>query len=162
MKVCSRLVELDEIFRRRSKHLYILALSITLDRSSAEDCVHDALVSVAELQQNIDELEPYLFRVVRNKAVHRIKQIQKDDNSNQIKEYLATRSDSNETERLISQIKQHIECLDGNHQQVLLMKLFSGLTFEEIGRIIESSPNTVASWYRRGLEQLKEKIHENR
>jgi len=160
VKVRSRLAELDEIFRRQGIHLYIAALSITRDRSSAEDCVHDSLIAVAELQQDIDELEPYLFRVVRNKAIHRIKQIAKNDNSDRIREYLATKSDSNESSRLISQIKQHIGFLDLNHQQVLIMKLFSDLTFEEIAKITESSPNTVASWYRRGLLKLKERIHE--
>jgi len=158
----SRLAKLDEIFSRRNLELYLLALSITRDPSSAEDCVHDSLVAVAELKQNIEDLEPYIFRVVRNKAIHCVKQVAKNDNSGLIREYLISTSDSLETARLLDQIKSHIGLLESNHQQVLIMKLFSDLTFDEIAKITENSPNTVASWYRRGLQQLQELVHENR
>ncbi len=161
VKVRSRLDELDEIFCRKNLELYLSALAITRDPNSAEDCVHDSLIAVAELKQDIKELEPYLFRVVRNKAIHCVKQIAKNDSSEGIRDYLVTRSDSYENAKLIDQIKEHIGYLDFNHQQVLIMKLFSDLTFDEIAKITENSPNTVASWYRRGLEKLQEKVHEN-
>lgn len=159
--VRTRLDELDEIFSRRNLELYTAALAITRDPDSAEDCVHDSLIAVAELSHEINEIEPYLFRVVRNKAIHCVKQLAKIDTSSSIKDYLTTKSDSFEMARLIDQIKRHIGCLDINHQQVLIMKLFSDLTFDEIANIMESSPNTVASWYRRGLQQLQERINED-
>jgi len=161
VKARRRLAKLDEIFGKRNMELYLVAISITRDPSSAEDCVHDALVSVAELKQDIDDLEPYLFRVVRNKAIRCAQKFAKTDNSDVIREYLVSKSDSFESMRLIDQIKAHIGTLDFDHQQILTMKLFSDLTFDEIAKITENSPNTVASWYRRGLKQLQERIDEN-
>lgn len=160
VKARSRLDELDEIFGRRNLDLYLAAVAITRDPNSAEDCVHDSLVAVAEFSGKIEELEPYLFKVVRNKAIHCVKQVAKTDSSSEIKDYLVASSNSCETERLMDQIKLHIGSLSFNHQQVILMKLFSDLTFDEIAKIVEESPNTVASWYRRGVEQLQRRIHE--
>ena len=157
----SRIAKLEKIFLLKNKQLYALALSITQNRALAEDCVHDALVAVAEFRGEIDEIEPYLFKVVRNKAIHQRKRLQNDDKFQESLEFIEPRTDSQETLTLIQHIKQHISSLDVNYQQVLIMKLFSDLTFREIGAITECSPNTVASWYSRGLAQLKERIHDS-
>lgn len=160
MKVHNRLAELKELFASQQKHLYIAALAITRNRASAEDCVHDALLAVAEIQTELDDLEAYLFRVVRNKAIHRINQAARYENSVQDQNYIVAESKSLESSTFINQVKRQIGFLDMNYQQVLIMKLFTDLTFIEIAKITENSPNTVASWYRRGLTQLKERINE--
>ncbi len=161
----ARRQQLQAIFRTEHRRLYIAALAITKQRTCAEDAVHDALVAVAEVSTEPDDLKAYLFRVVRNRALHLAKS-QKRFNS-------ATESDidtdnffevpinSSHPERIIfaEQVNKHIALLDTNTQQVLIMKLYSDFTFDEIANITNQSPNTVASWYRRGLKQLKEMIH---
>lgn len=100
----------------------------------------------------------YLFRVVRNKALHNIKQANR--HVELIEDYLSAAPDDAEQATLVGQVKQHMNSLSQDEQQVLMLKLFEDLTFEEIAGILEASPNTVASWYRRGLAKLKERIGE--
>jgi len=160
VRVHNRLAALKELFASQNKHLFIAALAITRNRASAEDCVHDALLAVAEVETKLDDLEAYLFRVVRNKALHRVNQVARYENTGEEQDYIVSESKSLESNTLIDQVKQHIEFLDMNYQQVLIMKLFTDLTFNEIAKITENPPNTIASWYRRGLTQLKDRIHE--
>lgn len=160
MKVHDRLAELKELFAGQHKHLYIAALAITKNRASAEDCVHDALLAVAEIQTELDDIEAYLFRVIRNKAIHRAGRSERYENEIEDQDYIVCESTTPEARAFMDQVKRHISYLELNYQQVLIMKLFSDLTFDEISRITENSPNTVASWYRRGLAQLKERINE--
>ena len=60
MKVHNRLAELKELFASQHKHLYVAALAITRNRASAEDCVHDALLAVAEIETELDDIEAYI------------------------------------------------------------------------------------------------------
>ena len=152
--------QLSELFESKQKQLYITAMAITKDRARAEDVVLDALLAVGELKQEPHDLAAYLFRVVRNKALHANKQAARFSDEPSFDHFIDVSSQSAEQQVFTRQILQQLETLEHNQQQVLIMKLFGGLTFDEIAKITENSPNTVGSWYRRGLMQLKEKIHE--
>ena len=108
--------------------------------------MHEALVAVASLGQAPDDMTAYLFRVVRNKALHSLKLAAR--HTELVEDYLEVSYGNAEQETLASQVKQHIAALGQEQQQVLILKLFAELTFDEIAAILEAPPNTVASWYR--------------
>ena len=152
--------QLTDLFESKQQQLYVSAMAITKDRASAEDVVLESLLAVAELKQAPNDLAAYLFRVVRNKALHLNKRNAKHTDDSSIEHFIDTSSQSAEQLIFVRQVLQHLESLESNQQQVLIMKLFGDLTFDEIAKITDNSANTVASRYRRGLLQLKEKIHE--
>lgn len=154
------LAQLVQLFESRRRELFVAALSITRDRGSAEDAVLDALLAVSELQHRPDDLLSYVYRTVRNKALHSVKQSRRFSFESDYSQFIDQQSQSAEQQVFLRQLMSHLESLEGNQQQVLIMKLFGDLTFDEIARITDNSPNTVASWYRRGLKKLKESIHE--
>ena len=43
-------------------------------------------------------------------------------------------------------------------REVIVLKIWHGCTFEEIGGLLEISPNTVAGRYRYGLQKIKTKL----
>ena len=156
--------QLSQLFESKQKQLYITAMAITKDRASAEDAVLDALLAIAELKQAPNDLPAYLFRVVRNKALHCNKHRSRFTDETALGQFIDPSTLDNQTAEqqiMTRQILNQLESLEQNQQQVLIMKLFGDLTFDEIAKITENSPNTVGSWYRRGLIQLKEKIHES-
>lgn len=145
--------ELERVFVEHQRRLFAAALAITRNRAAAEDSVHEALVAVAALRQAPDDMTAYLFRVVRNKALHGIR---RDSRHVELTEdYLEAAPDDAGQATLVAQVKAHMRALAQDQQQVLILKLFEDLTFDEIAAIMDASPNTVASWYRRGLEKLK-------
>lgn len=54
-----------------------------------------------------------------------------------------------------------IRNLPGEQGEVLLMKIWGGLTFREIAGALDASPNTVASRYRLALESLRKTLDED-
>lgn len=156
------LKDLEQLFIQQQHQLYVLALAITRNRVAAEDAVHDALLAVANLTTPPRDLKPYLFRVVRNKALlHQRKQYDSVAESD-MDDFLGSTELSGEQATLANQVVKHIRQLSAEEQQCLMLKLFNDMTFHEIAELLESSPNTVASWYRRGLGKLKEKINAER
>jgi DNA-directed RNA polymerase specialized sigma24 family protein len=43
-------------------------------------------------------------------------------------------------------------------REVIVLKIWNRFTFEEIGGLLEISPNTVAGRYRYGLQKIKSKL----
>jgi RNA polymerase sigma-70 factor (ECF subfamily) len=150
------LKQLESVFLEHQRRLFASALAITRNRAAAEDAVHDALIAVAALSKAPDDMTAYLFRVVRNKALHSIKR--ESRHVELVEDYLDVAPGDAEQAALVAQVRQHMVSLSQDEQQVLILKLFEDMTFDEIAGILETSPNTVASWYRRGLEKLKNLI----
>lgn len=154
------LAPLATLFESRQEQLFVAAIAITRDRAAAEDAVLDALLAVSQLEQAPDNLLAYVFRTVRNKALHSKQQAQRFTAETDFDEFIDTRSQTPEQQIFLRQILAHLDKLESNQQQVLIMKLFGDLSFQEIAEVTANNPNTVASWYRRGLAQLKESLHE--
>lgn len=148
---------LENVFLEHQRRLFASALAITRNRAAAEDAVHEALVAVASLKQAPNDLAAYLFRVVRNKALHGIRQAGRLVELPE--DYLEVATNDIELTTLAHQVRTHMKALSQDEQQVLILKLFEDMTFDEIALALEASPNTVASWYRRGLGKLKELIN---
>ena len=152
------LKRLEAVFSEYQRQLYVAALAITRNRAMAEDAVHDSLVAVAATRSAIQDMKAYLFQAVRNRA---LKLSLARSAQNPLEEdYLDEVSCRGADNHFIRQVKASIDTLDTNERQTLMLKLFEDLSFSEIADITENSPNTVASWYRRGLEKLKEKLHD--
>ncbi|PCJ19979.1 MAG: hypothetical protein COA96_16035 [SAR86 cluster bacterium] len=156
--------QLERLFVTHQRAFFVAALSITRSRAAAEDAVHDALLAVASVATEPDDLKAYVFRVIRNKALLFLKQGRMASANQTDLEFIARDSldklDSEQTVFITQALKQ-LETLELHHQQVLIMKIFADLSFREIAEIMDSPLNTVTSWYRRGLKQLQEKLDEH-
>lgn len=148
------------VFETRQRQLFVAALAITRERASAEDAVQDALLSTAALNVAPAELENYLFRTVRNKALHSVKRDRRIDRNVDPADFLDVADSSQEQRTFAAGVMTCLSELDENPRQVIVMKLFADFTFDDIAKIMDSSPNTVASWYRRGLRKMKEQMNE--
>ena len=51
-----------------------------------------------------------------------------------------------------------LQSLDQPQREVIVLKIWHGHTFEEIGELLEISPNTAAGRYRYGLEKLRKAL----
>lgn len=154
------LAELTELFNQRKEQLFIAAIAVTHDRSAAEDAIADAMLAISQLERAPEDLAAYFFRTVRNKALHSSRANSRFDSDCKLENFVDTSSQSPQQIIFIKEVLMHLRSLPNEQQQVLVMKLFGDLTFSEIAMITATNSNTVASWYRRGLASLKEKIHE--
>jgi RNA polymerase sigma-70 factor (ECF subfamily) len=55
-------------------------------------------------------------------------------------------------------LRKEVDDLPEKLREVLTLKIWGGLTFAEIGKILKISHNTAASRYRYALEQLQKKL----
>lgn len=158
--------ELEQLYRKHRQSLFSVALTVTGCSSMAEDAVHEAFVRLCQKSERPEgSLTPYVFAAVRNAAIdcRRRQQHQRnitesifasagsDSHSTKVG---STTNQHDETESLKSAIDQ----LDELSRQIVVMKIFSELTFDEIAGVLEMPSATAATRYRRAIMKLEEEL----
>ena len=147
----------DDIRRFYEAHrleLYAYALSITRNREGAEDALHGAFASVLRQGKRPRELRPYMFRVVRNAALDLVRD---DVRRNGKPLFLAEPAHE---PRLALVLEDALYGLNDDERETVVLKIYGRLTLREIAESRQVSINTVGSWYRRGIDKLREIFEE--
>jgi RNA polymerase sigma factor (sigma-70 family) len=63
--------------------------------------------------------------------------------------------DSGTPQALGADLRRMLGQLSEDERETIVLKIFDGMTFQEIADLRDASINTIASWYRRGMEKLK-------
>jgi RNA polymerase sigma-70 factor (ECF subfamily) len=135
--------------------LFRYALMILADVSAAEDAVQEAFVHVAAAlrrQPPPDVSYPYLATVVRHECFTALR---KDRRRREEPERLIERGspDATEEERMI--LNGALAALPSEQREVMYLKVFEGLTFQEIADRCGISINTAGSRYRYAAAALR-------
>ncbi len=151
------------IYREHRRGLYALAMSVTRRPESAEDAIHEAFSRLCRVGLKTDRDDrSYVFAAVRNAAVD---QIRRGDRARPAAEGLFDRlhQDTTETrpeQAMMERERDHqlqsaLDELPDDARQCVVMKIYGGLTFDEISQALGEPLSTVASRYRRALEKLR-------
>ncbi len=141
------------------QQLYTYATSITSNRESAEDAIHDVFQRLLRLEVLPADLRPYVFRSVRNAALDTLRRtkVRSDsifDAAAAVDAVAPTEPPAFKTDELA----QWLEQLSPDERETIVLKIYDEFTFQQIADLRQVPLQTVASWYRRGLDKLKTHI----
>jgi RNA polymerase sigma-70 factor (ECF subfamily) len=122
-----------------------------------EDLVQDALLHIWKKQSEFASIEPGLvFSQIRLSALARRRAVNRRSDREKAYHELHVESAWFAPEPGLSEnLEGCLGQLPQEQQEVIVLRIWAGLSFEEIGRVLEISPNTGASRYRYGLARLK-------
>jgi RNA polymerase sigma-70 factor (ECF subfamily) len=125
---------------------------------SGEDLVQDAYVSLAQEVPPPDLILPWLYRVVRNAALARQRSAgrrrQREQKAGAPEAWFSSvedRLDADEATRRLAG-------LDVELREVIVARIWGGLTFEEIAGLVGCSLATAHRRYQSGLTELRERL----
>ncbi len=141
--------------------LYRYALMLLADRAAAEDAVHQVFASlialVARQATALENAEHYLRRAVRNECYSVLRRSVRAGSAasamNDVILQARAAEDDRPDERIA--IERALRALPPDQREVLHLRVYEGMTFQEIAAQTEASINTVASRYRYALEKMK-------
>jgi RNA polymerase sigma-70 factor (ECF subfamily) len=148
---------------RHGAALVLLARQFVGSRADAEDVVQEAFVRFWRSRSGVDEPAAYLFACVKRCALD----WQRSRRRRTVREERAARP---EAESLFVGAAEHgerqaaIEAalreLPQEQAEIVVMKIWGGLTFPQIAAALELPVNTAASRYRYALVKLREALAE--
>ncbi len=152
-------------FARHGAKLLLFARQQSRRPDEAEDLLQEAFVRIWRLYGHTGEVSPGLvYRAIRRLAIDWARSI---DRRQAREDKVALDSPmslgferSLEEDERNQALLRAVERLPAEQKEVLTLKIWGELTFDEIARTLEESLNTVASRYRYALQKLKEWVPE--
>ncbi len=161
----SRGPEIERLYDAHASSLFAFLLNFTRDEGDARDLLQDLFVKIArapDLLKNIRDERPFLIRLAHNAAIDLIRrrgarERTRDDFAAEIVSPFAPASDP-DAQFFRQELAVALAGLPEDQRAVIHLKLWEGLTFEQIAAALQISLNTAASRYRYGLDKLRERL----
>ena len=146
---------LGALYDRHAAGLYRYAVMILADRDAAGDAVQQVFTRLVDRRDRPEIEASYLRRAIRNECFSMLRDRRRRPqaaDSHEILEALSARDEMPE-ERLA--IQAALLVLRADQREVVHLKMFEGLTLQEIADVTGESINTIASRYRYALEKMR-------
>jgi RNA polymerase sigma-70 factor (ECF subfamily) len=150
-------------FGRHGAALVLLARQYVPSVSDAEDVVQEAFVRFWRERASVLERGAFLYVCVKRCALdwqRSRRRVARREERAARPEATAIFCGAPEHAERQAAIEAALRSLPVEQSETLVMKIWGGLTFEQIGAALEVSPNTAASRYRYALAALREALAE--
>jgi len=153
----------EELYEAKASELILYGRALGLSHSEAEDVLQETFMALLKMEQVPDNPLHYCIRGFRNRAFnYRRGLLRRLTRELESKQWFERNSDESPQEHAATRCLQK---LPPDQREVIVLKIWHEHTFEEIGELLQLSPNTVAGRYRYGMEKLRacfrEQTYEN-
>lgn len=143
----------ERLYEEKASQLLLYGRALGLSHSEAEDVLQETFIALLKLQEQPRSGESYVFRAIRNRAINYKRSLwRRLTREMESMRWFERDADETPAERAAMRCLQN---LPREQREVIVLKIWSRYTFEEIAGLLELSPNTVAGRYRYGLEKLR-------
>jgi RNA polymerase sigma-70 factor (ECF subfamily) len=148
--------EIHRFYEHHGGALLVYARSFALDHSAAEDAVQLVFLKLLRGETVVpDNPLAYLYRAVRNTALNTQRISAREISLDEESTWFTHRGRNREAELALQKVLRE---LPEEQREVVLMRIWSGMTLEEVSAATGAPLNTVASRYRYALEKLRERL----
>lgn len=143
----------ERLYEAKAAQLVLYGRALGLSHGEAEDVVQESFVALLASGKTPDSAEAYIYRTVRNRALNYKRGLwRRIARELESKRWFERAADETDAER---QAMRALAELPPEQREVIVLKIWSQHTFEEIARHLGLSPNTVAGRYRYGMVKLR-------
>ena len=147
--------DLADLYDRLGPALYRYALMILGDPAGAEDVVQDVFVSIARRRADgVTSIDAYLKLAVRNGCYDVLRRRRARPEVQAGTVLLEARGPHDDPAERMA-LESALRSVPAEQREVVHLKIFEGLTFQEIADLAGESVNTIAGRYRYALEKLR-------
>lgn len=155
---------LEEIYRIYFSELYSYGKKLSKDENNVEDCIQELFVELWNRREKLSEtdaIKPYLFVCLKRKIFHSVKKLRKSTDTEleekyfdaelSIDEILIAKETSDEQK---NNLKSAFNKLSDRQKEVLYLKYYSELDYEEISKIMEMNYQSARNLVHRAIQKL--------
>lgn len=146
----------ERLYESNARQLLLYGRALGLSHTEAEDVLQETFLALLKKSGSPEKPSHYCVRSYRNRALNYRRGLWR----RLVRELESSRW-FEPAEGESPQERAAMRCLAGlpiDQREVIVLKIWHQYTFEEIGGILEISPNTAAGRYRYGLQKLKGRL----
>jgi RNA polymerase sigma-70 factor (ECF subfamily) len=144
--------------RDNGSRFLLYARQQTRNEGDAEDVLQDALVESWQRAGGMPD-DALVFATIRRRAIDLARSADRraarEEASEPEQPFFNPDVEERDTQRLL---EQAVNGLPPNYREVVSLKLWGGLTFQQIAEVTNVPLNTAASRYRYAIEELRETL----
>lgn len=150
----------EAIYDAKAAELILYGRALGLGHGEAEDVLQETFLGLMQLPFAPGKPEHYCVRSFRNRALNYRRTLWR----RLTREWQVLADGHQWFEKSPDESPEEIAAmrclaeLPVDQREVIVLKVWHGCTFEEIGGLLEISPNTAAGRYRYGLQKMKLKL----
>ena len=157
--------ELERLYDEHAPALFAFLLNLTRNEDDTRDCLQETFVKLARnpaLLDGVRNERAFLLRLAHNQAVDTMRRRDaRDRHLSRLAEesvgLFAATGDADEA-TFRRQVAASLAELPHEQRAVVHLKLWEGLTFEQIAETLDIPQNTAASRYRYGIDKLRSRL----
>ena len=141
------------LYEEKATDLLLYGRALGLSHWEAEDVLHETFVALMDLRSQPREPAYYCLRTFRNRALNYRRSLWRRVRRELESSRWFERSPGETAEE--REAIRSLASLPSEQREVIVLKIWHRHTFEEIGQILDTSPNTIAGRYRYGIEKIR-------
>jgi RNA polymerase sigma-70 factor (ECF subfamily) len=147
---------LERFYEAKASGLILYGRALGLGHGEAEDVLQETFLALMQSPEFPREPEHYCLRSFKNRALNYKRSLwRRLTRELESQRWFEKSPGESPAERAAMNCLAE---LPQEQREVIVLKIWSQLTFEEIGGLLEVSPNTAAGRYRYGLQKIKSKL----
>ena len=146
----------EKSYEAKSAGLILYGRALGLSHGEAEDVLQETFLALMQMPEFPREPEHYCLRSFRNRALNHKRSLwRRLTRELESQRWFERSPGENPAERAAM---NYLAQLPPDQREAVVLKIWNQYTFEEIGGLLEISPNTAAGRYRYGLQKIKSKL----
>jgi RNA polymerase sigma-70 factor (ECF subfamily) len=157
--------DLARLYDDHAQALFAFLLNLTRDEDDTHDVLQEVFTKLArrpELLSAARDERAFLIRLAHNAAIDLMRR--RGARHRQREQFAAeplspfAPADDPDEQAFRAQLAEALAELPPDQRAVVHLRLWEGLTFDQIAGVLEVPPNTAASRYRYGLDKLRARL----
>lgn len=158
-------IDLERLYDEHAQALFAFLVNLTHNESDTRDLLQEIFVKAVrqpDLLAGVRDERAFLIRLAHNLAIDLLRRRGTRERNYErfaaeTTRVFASSADADE-QAFRDRLTGAMEELPTEQRTVVHLKLWAGLTFEQIAEALDLSPNTAASRYRYGIDKLRERL----
>ena len=143
----------ENLYRAKGSELILYGRALGLTHGEAQDVLQETFLALMRRLQPPELPEHYCLRSFRNRALNYRRSLWRRL-TRELESVRWFERSASETPAERAAMRG-LAALPQDQREVIVLKIWHEYTFEQIGALLELSPNTVAGRYRYGLQKLR-------
>ena len=146
----------ERLYENKAVQLILYGRALGLSHGEAEDVLQETFQALLQRESPPEEPENYCVRSFRNRALNYRRSLwRRVTRELESVRWFERSPGETAAERAAMRCLAQLPL---EQREIIVLKIWHRHTFEEIGGLLEISPNTVAGRYRYGLQKLREHL----